>query len=325
MEGVSSARRAPADSFWARYEGPTWVVAAIIYAAWGLLIWFHAWIPWWLMIPLGAIVIAWHNSLQHETIHALIHVPRRVRFALGALPLGLLIPYPVYCRTHRVHHRDASLTDPLDDPESYYHRAAVWRRYSPATRAVYLFNQTLIGRMTVGPLLYGTRFLKREVLRAVAGDRSNLSAWAWHGLSAGILLFGVGEIAGMPLWQYILFVVYPGLGLGMLRSFFEHRYADRVGERTAIVESGFPFSVLFLNNNLHLVHHLSPSLPWYRIPAVWRERRAELLRYNGGFYFASYAEIAAKHAFRPAFVPSLPLGDTFERGDRSRIRALGTT
>ena len=30
---------------------------------------FHAVIPWWLMIPLGGYLLAWHFSLQHEAIH----------------------------------------------------------------------------------------------------------------------------------------------------------------------------------------------------------------------------------------------------------------
>ncbi len=123
----------------------------------------------------------------------------------------------------------------------------------------------------------------------------------------------------MPLWQYALFVVYPGLCLGMLRSFFEHHYAVRPGHRTAIVESGFPFNLLFLNNNLHLIHHLSPALPWFRIPAVWRAARTELLEHNGGFYFAGYSRLAAKHIFRATFVPAQPAPEVVLPVDRIRV------
>ena len=129
----------------------------------------------------------------------------------------------------------------------------------------------------------------------------------------------------MPLWQYLCFVVYPGLGLGMLRSFGEHRYAARPQQRTAIVESGFPFNVIFLNNNLHLVHHLSPALPWYRIPAVWRASRTRLLEHNGGFYFAGYSEIAARHAFGPVFAPVHPNSDGTVSTELVRIRPVSAT
>jgi fatty acid desaturase len=301
------------------------MVAATAYGCWGSLVWFHARIPWWLIVPAGAIAIAWQNSLQHETIHALVRVPRAVRFALGVLPLGLAIPYPIYVRSHRRHHRDALLTAPGEDPESYYRREEEWRRYPQAIRAVYLFNQTLLGRMTIGPLLCLSSFFKREILRVAAGDRSNLPAWGWHAVSVTLLLLWVGEVAGMPLWQYALLVVYPGLCLGMLRSFYEHRYATRPEHRTAIVESGFPFNVLFLNNNLHLIHHLSPTLPWYRIPAVWQKSRTELLAYNGGFYFTGYSEIAAKHAFRAIFIPVQPPGATTFLTDDIQIQAAGAS
>jgi fatty acid desaturase len=325
VDGTTKRSRSTIGLSWERYEGPTWLIAAVVYGWWGLIVWFHACIPWCLMVPLGAIVIAWHNSLQHETIHALLRVPRPLRFALGIPPLGLVVPYPIYRRSHRRHHRDAWLTDPSEDPESYYHSEQEWRSLPQATRSVYLFNQTLLGRLTIGPLLYLMSFLKRESLRLAAGDRSNLAAWAWHAICVGLLLFYIREIAGMPLWQYVVLVVYPGLCLGMLRSFCEHRYAARSGHRTAIVESGFPFNLLFLNNNLHVIHHLSPTLPWYRIPAVWRESRAELLEHNGGFYFKGYAQIAAAHGFRPVFVPAQPQGNATPSADRTRIRPAGAT
>ncbi|NJO36745.1 MAG: hypothetical protein HC871_02840 [Rhizobiales bacterium] len=39
---------------------------ALIYAAWMLATWFHQAIPLWVLVPFGAIVIAWHGSFQHE-------------------------------------------------------------------------------------------------------------------------------------------------------------------------------------------------------------------------------------------------------------------
>ena len=309
MEGIARKLRSGIESSWTRYEGPTWIVAAAVYGGWGSLIWFHARVPIWLMIPLGDVTIAWHNSLQHETIHALVRLPRPVRFALGFLPLGLVVPYQIYCRNHRKHHRNTRLTDPDADPESYYHLEGDWQRYSLPIRALYLFNQSLAGRLTIGPLLSSAVFLKRESARLASGDRSNVSAWLWHALALAALFFWVGRVAGMAPWKYVCIVVYPGLCLGMLRSFGEHRYAVRPQHRTAIVESGFPFNLLFLNNNLHLIHHLSPTLPWYRIPTVWRESRARLLEHNGGFYFKGYSEIAARHAFGPVFEPVHPRAD----------------
>ena len=77
-------------------------------------------------------------------------------------------------------------------------------------------------------------------------------------------------------------------------------------ERVAIVESNTLMGVLYLYNNLHLVHHRSPTLPWYRNPAKWRAQRAEMLATNRDFYYRGYLEIARRFLFRPVFDPAHP-------------------
>ena len=46
-------------------DGPTWLVAVVLYGAWLLLVWFNAVLPWWVIMPVGAYLVAWHFSLQH--------------------------------------------------------------------------------------------------------------------------------------------------------------------------------------------------------------------------------------------------------------------
>ena len=46
-------------------DGPTWLVALVLYGTWTLLVWFNAALPWWVIMPVGAYLIAWHFSLQH--------------------------------------------------------------------------------------------------------------------------------------------------------------------------------------------------------------------------------------------------------------------
>lgn len=56
-------------------------------------------------------------------------------------------------------------------------------------------------------------------------------------------------------------------------SVYEHRPAARAKERIVLNEADPLLLLLFLNNNLHLVHHDLPSLPWYLLPRVYRARR----------------------------------------------------
>src|SRR5437879_8971628 len=47
-----------ARKFWL-YDGPTLLLAVVIYAAWIALIRYNAVLPWWIIMPVGAYLIAW--------------------------------------------------------------------------------------------------------------------------------------------------------------------------------------------------------------------------------------------------------------------------
>ena len=52
---------------------------------------------------------------------------------------------------------------------------------------------------------------------------------------------------------------------------------------------------IMLNQNLHLVHHLRPSLPWYKYPEFWRQSQAEIQSKGGRT--TSYTRRADPSAF----------------------------
>jgi len=289
-----------------RYEGPTWCLAAAIYAIWFGLIWHHEQISWPVLWLAGGLVTAWHNSLVHESVHALIRVPRWLKTALAFPPLGVWYPYFVYHRTHSNHHRDSYLTDPLEDPESFYFSQADWDQLAPAWKKVMLFNQTFIGRMLLGPPFAVYGLITCELIRLKTGDRDSRVAWVSHTVSLAVLFAFVSGVAGLPWWQYLLFFAHPGLALTMVRSFYEHRAADDKYHRCAAVESGPFFGMLFLYNNLHVLHHLKPTMPWYEMPAYYRANRDELIAHNGGYVFSGYGEVVRRFLFRPTFTPVHP-------------------
>lgn len=287
-------------------DGPTLLVAAAIYCAWFALIRFHALIPWWLMAPLGGYLVAWHFSLQHEAIHSFRGVPGWLRFAIVFPPIGLWFPFALYRRSHSLHHRDHLLTDPAEDTESYFVSRAHWEKLGRIARALLLFNQTLVGRLLIGPLLRLSKLVEKETARIRRGDRSHVRTWVVHAVALACLFWLITELLGMPWWQYVLLVAYPGMSLSLLRAFYEHRAAPLPAQRTASVESNVVFGLLFLYNNLHVAHHLRPTLPWYEIPSFYRRSRARLLAGNGEFVFRGYGEIARKYLLRPVFHPVHP-------------------
>jgi fatty acid desaturase len=282
------------------------MVALVLYGAWVLLMVFNASLPWWVITPVGAYLLAWHFSLQHEAIHSFRGVPAWLRFAVVFPPIGLWFPYPLYRKSHTTHHRDIHLTIPGVDTESYYVLRADWERMGPIKRGLLTFNQTMAGRLLIGPALRLWILVNRETQRVLKRDYSHLPHWAAHVAAVAVLFWFISGVCGFAWWKYCLWVAYPGLSLSLLRAFTEHRAAADSQERTASVESNAVFGLLYLYNNLHVAHHLKPAMPWYEIPRFYRENRAMLLQSNGQFVFKGYGYLAKRYFFVPVFSPVHP-------------------
>jgi fatty acid desaturase len=291
---------APALTRWQRTGAPTWVVAALAYGGWVGLTLFYQALPWCVLLPAAGCIMALYGSLQHETIHG--HPTRRpwLNEALGWAPLWLWLPYPIYRDEHRTHHDDEILTDPVADPESKYAAPADWPRLGRLRRAALTFNTTLLGRLTLGSALAISDFLRREARAVIAGEAGRRRLWALHALALVPVIAWLW-LCAIPLWAYIVFYVYPGLSLTLLRSFAEHIASADPQSRTVTVETGPLFSLLFLNNNLHALHHAHPQLPWYALPRLAQEFARPTLSYTG------YGEIAWRFLLRPIHVPVHPL------------------
>lgn len=278
-------------------EWPTMAVTTAIYTGYGVLtLHYHA-LPWWLVLLAGGFLLAWHGSLQHEVVHG--H-PTRWRWLNRALvfpSLWLWMPLEVYADTHLRHHREDAITDPLEDPESYYLSQEDWSRAGPLRRTVLGFHNTAAGRLLIGPIVTVWRLMVVETKTFLNSDYRHMTAWLLHVLGCVPVIFWVSVVCEIPLLAYLLLFVYPGISFTLLRSFAEHRARAKVGERIAIVESGPLMSLLYLNNNLHYVHHKAPHVAWYRLPARWRAQRDEVLNANGGYHYSGYGEVIQRHAF----------------------------
>ncbi len=292
---------------WVRRAGPTWLIAAIIYSGWFLLTWHYHALPWWLVLPAGAGLLAWHGSLQHEAVHGQLAPGRAWNDLMAWPPLGLWLPFPIYRHTHRAHHDFEILTEPWRDPESFYLDRATWSRLPRPVQMALLVHNTLVGRLLLGPFLVIGQFLWAEARALASGDRAHLPIWLAHSLAVALLLAWVIGLCGIPLWAYLVLFVLPGTSLTLVRSFAEHKAAYTPYERTAVVEAGPVLSLLYLNNNLHFAHHKRPDLPWHALPGYYRAHRRELLEENGGLlYRGGYREVFRRFFLRPVDSPAHP-------------------
>ena len=133
--------------------------------------------------------------------------------------------------------------------------------------------------------------------------------WLIHLPATAVVLIWVMGVCDIPLWEYVLLYVWPGVSLTVLRSFLEHQGRKAVGQRTVIVEAGPLMSFVYLHNNLHALHHLEPATAWHRRPHRFRLRRAEILAMNDGYRYGGYAEIVWRYLFRNKEPVVHPLGD----------------
>ena len=231
-------------------------------------------------ILLTGIAIAQFSSLQHEILHGHPFPSRRMNEALAFPAFTLTVPFGRFRDTHLAHHHDPILTDPYDDPESNYLDPVVWAGLPTLTKSLFKFNNTLLGRVTMGPILGNYQWLASEWRLIRKGEPGLRRDWALHlaGLVPVVLWLWA---AAMPWWAYLL-AAWIGHGLLKIRTYLEHRAHEAARARTVVVEDRGPLALLFLNNNLHVVHHMHPNVAWYRLPGVYAANRDHYLRRNDG-------------------------------------------
>jgi len=289
-------------------EWPTLGLVAVTYSAWVVLL-FAVWplVPLWLTIGLMALVLTMHSSLQHEAIHGHPVPNLRLSAALMAPGLGLFVPFGRFRDLHLAHHKDANLTDPYDDPESHYFDPAHFNALPRWGQRMLVVNNTLLGRLILGPAIGMKGFLRTELQLIRAGSTRVRRDWAIH-LATVLPVLALVWAAPLPIWAYLA-ASYLALSILKIRTFVEHQAHELSSGRSVIIEDRSPLSFLFLNNNLHSVHHAHPAVAWYDLPALYRSRRESFLARNRGYLFPSYLSIARRYVLRPKEPVVHPLAD----------------
>ena len=155
---------------WMR-EWRTLSLIVFCYGLWGAaLFWLWPLSPV-LSILLLMLACALHGSLSHEVLHGHPFANTGVNEGLIFLPLSLFFPYQRFRDLHLAHHRNAALTDPYDDPESNYMDPTVWHGLSRFQQRILRLNNTLAGRIVLGPAVGQLCFMRSEAQLLAQGDR----------------------------------------------------------------------------------------------------------------------------------------------------------
>jgi fatty acid desaturase len=278
-------------------EWPTLIVFVATYSVWAFAtnaLWPISPV---LAVMVAALAIAQYSSLTHEVLHGHPLPSQRLSEALVFPGITIYVPYLRFKDLHLQHHFDPALTDPYDDPESNFVDPAVWAGLPKVTKAALRFNNTLFGRMLIGPAISLWSLVRGDLSAILKGDRRVALGWGLHLLGMVPVLWWLIAVGTMPVWAYLV-AAYLGWSLLKIRTYLEHRAHEAARARTVVVESQGPLSLLFLNNNFHVVHHMHPGAAWYKLPALYFGNREHYLRRNDGYSYKSYVEIFKEFLFR---------------------------
>ena len=208
--------------------------------------------PGWMLIG-GAIVlqgIAYcaAYTVAHDAAH---HVasPRRALNELMLITCGVLFLFEPYLfrRLHLTHHAH---TDEADDPDLFTAGPNVFIR---ALRSAVIH---------AGYYLHALRYWRHE-----ARWRGHLLAGAMLPLVVVAIFLAAGKGTAF-LFAWVVPLLLSSTLLGFLISSAPH---DAHSHTTRNLNVPAILRWLLCNGHLHLAHHLAPTVPWYRLPAFWRQ------------------------------------------------------
>jgi len=234
-------------------------------AATGSLVWLA--LPSWpLLVPamlLHGLILVTMFAPMHECTHRTAFASPAANTVVGWVA-GLLSFYnsTFYRYFHSWHHRYTQ--DPARDPELMFPRASTRARYLLEISTIGFWHRRIVDYTTLALGRVRLPFLPDSARRAV---RLSVSIQlAIYGAAAA------GAAAGFtaPLWFFFL----PSLlAMPLMRAYLiaEHTLCSRdqnflTNTRTTL--TAFPVRLLMWNMPFHAEHHLFPSVPFHRLPAL---------------------------------------------------------
>jgi beta-carotene hydroxylase len=204
--------------------------------------WLWSW-PDWICFTANVLALHLSGTVIHDASHNSAHSNRIFNAILGhgsALMLGFA--FPVFTRVHLQHH--AHVNDPENDPDHFV--------------------------STGGPLwMIAARFFYHEIFffKRQLWRKYELLEWFLSRLFVATIVivacqYGfIGYV--MNFWFVPALVV--GIALGLFFDYLPHRpFQERNRWKNARVYPSPLLNLLILGQNYHLVHHLWPSIPWYK-------------------------------------------------------------
>jgi fatty acid desaturase len=250
-------------------------------SATGLLVWLAS--PYWLLlIPamlLHGITLVTMFAPMHECVHRTAFASRAANAAIGWIAGVLGFYNATYYRYfHAWHHRYTQ--DPKRDPELMFPRASDRLTYLMEISTVTFWYRRAIDY----PALAIGRTGNLPFVPASAG-RSIMASMSLQLLIYAIAAASIviGYTAALYFWFLPALLAMP-----LLRAYLitEHTGCSPDGDglgNTRTTLARFPIRLLMWNMPYHAEHHLYPSIPFHRLPAVHLRLRDKLRHVAPGY------------------------------------------
>ncbi|MEM9136289.1 MAG: beta-carotene hydroxylase [Cyanobacteria bacterium P01_F01_bin.42] len=210
---------------------------------------FFAWSwPNWLTFSANVLALHLAGTVIHDASHLVAHRDRAVNAVLGhgsALLLGFA--FPVFTRVHMQHH--ANVNDPENDPDHFV--------------------------STFGPLwLIAPRFFYHEYFffQRRLWRKNELLEWFLSRLTVAVTVALAAHYGHLDYVMHYWFcpALVVGIALGLFFDYLPHRpFSERNRWKNARVYPGKLLNILILGQNYHLIHHLWPNIPWYKVQPAY--------------------------------------------------------
>ena len=225
-------------------------------------------IPYWTAIGLNTVAIYLLFTPAHEAVHGNVrgshhHLKWLETLTGGISSLSFSAPYPVFKHIHLTHHNHTN--DPIEDPDYFVKGENIFMVILKCSFIVFgyhfhywkntkVFLQTAKGRkdFLVTNLLFGLMWLMVISWGMQAGWQAPVLLWI------------------LPTWIATTFLAFVFDWLPHHPHAVQKRYLD-----TRIIL--FPgLTTFLLSQNMHLIHHLYPSVPFYNYGKVFENVREDL-------------------------------------------------
>ena len=294
---------------------PTVALFCATLALWLLSLWcaVHQAASWGVIVGLNTVTSFVMFTVLHDASHHAIGRSDWINELFGRLSMFFVLAYasfPLFRFIHIEHHRNAN-EGVRTDPDA-------WASYGPVWT---------------------------HPFRWLTIDAWYATIWIWHArhrplaevVESGVLFFATlaglvwASFAGV-LAEVLLFLFLPQrIALTLLAWWFDwlpHHGLTETARQNRFqatrnrVGSEWLFTPLMLYQNYHLVHHLHPSIPFYRYIAAWRRNEESYLERNPALsgWWGRRITIDGYRALRGLASPPAHREDTAGSGATARAR-----